>query len=386
MVMRPIYLDYNATTPVAPEVLEEMLPYLGPAADAPNGQFGNPSSSHVLGQAAAAAVGQARNRVARLLGAQPEEIVFTSGGTEANNLAIKGPAWRKAAPAGHLVISSIEHPAVVEPTRFLERLGWQVTVLRTNRHGVVDPAAVAAALRPDTVLVSIMHANNEIGTIQPVGEIAAACRQRGVLMHTDAAQSVGKIPVDVRSLGVDLLSVAGHKLYAPKGVGALYIRNGVKLEPLIHGAAHEQGRRAGTENVPYIVALGKACELAGQSLAEAPVRMTRLRDRLYEQLCRGIGPLPINGEMAARLPNTLSVNFPGVKGNDLLALTPEVCASTGAACHSGVSHLSATLRALGISAEEGQGTVRMSLGWYTTEEDVDRAAQMLVKAWNSLKK
>lgn len=384
--MRPIYLDYNATTPVAPEVLEEMLPYLGPAPDAPNGQFGNPSSSHLLGRAAAAAVDQARNRVARLLGARPQEIVFTSGGSEANNLAIKGLAWRRAAPAGHLVISSIEHPAVVEPVRFLERLGWQVTVLPTSRHGVVDPTVVSAALRADTVLVSIMHANNEIGTIQPVGEIAAACRKRGVLVHTDAAQSVGKIPVDVDSLGVDLLSVAGHKLYAPKGIGALYVREGVELEPLIHGAAHERGRRAGTENVPYIVALGKACELAGQFLAEGPTRMARLRDRLYEHLCRGIGRLPINGELAPRLPNTLSVNFPGVKGHELLALAPEVCASTGAACHSGAAHLSATLRALGISGEEGQGAVRLSLGWYTTEDDVDRAAQMLVKAWNSLKK
>ncbi len=363
-----------------------MLPYLGPAADASDGKFGNPSSSHLLGRAAAAAVVEARNRVARLLGARPEEIVFTSGGSEANNLALKGLAWRKAAPTGHLVISCIEHPAVVEPARFLERLGWRVTSLPTSRQGVVDPAAVAAALRPDTVLVSIMHANNEIGTIQPVGEIAAVCRQRGVLVHTDAAQSVGKIPVDVESLGVDLLSVAGHKLYAPKGIGALYVRSGVELEPLIHGAAHEGGRRAGTENVPYIVALGKACELAGQSLAEVPTRMARLRDRLYEQLCGGIGRLSINGEGAARLPNTLSVNFPGVKGHELLALTPEVCASTGAACHSGASHLSATLRALGISAEQGQGAVRLSLGWYTTEEDIDQAAHMLVKAWNSLKK
>lgn len=384
--MPPIYLDYNATTPVAPQVLDAMLPYLGPTSEAVLGQFGNPSSAHALGRAAAAAVAEARERVARLLGARPEEIVFTSGGSEANNLAIKGLAWPEAAQPGHMVISSIEHPAVYEPAHFLQRLGWRLTVVPVDRQGVVEVAAVERALRPDTRLVSIMHANNEIGTIQPIGEIAALCRQRGVLVHTDAAQSVGKIPVDVRVLGVDLLTVAGHKLYAPKGVGALYVRAGVELVPLIHGAGHEAGRRAGTENVPSIVALGRACQLAGESLAEMPTRLARLRDRLYEQLCLGIGRLPINGEGAPRLPNTLSVNFPRVQGHELLAKAAGVCASTGAACHAGSAQLSAVLQALGLTLEEGRGAVRLSLGWYTTQEEIDQAAHMLVDAWNLLRK
>lgn len=379
-----IYLDYNATTPIAAEAREAMLPFL-------DAEYGNPSSAHRLGRAAHEAVVRARGQVAGLLGAQPDEILFTSGGTESNNLAIKGVALAQALArgdarlGGHLVISAVEHPAVAEPARFLKRLGWQVTVVGTNRHGLVDAAEVAAALRDDTQLVSVMHANNEIGTIQPIRAIADRCRARGVLVHTDAAQSAGKIPVDVDELGVDLLSIAGHKLYAPKGVGALFVRRGTKLEPLLHGAGHESGRRAGTENVPYLVALGRAAEWAAAGLTEASARMAALRDRLHERLRAAVDPrLSVNGADAPRLPNTLSVNFPDVVGAELLARAPEVCASTGAACHSGETHLSATLAAIGLDAAVARGTVRLSLGRSTTADQIDRAAELLGVAWRAL--
>ncbi|MEX2119267.1 MAG: cysteine desulfurase family protein [Pirellulales bacterium] len=383
----PIYLDYNATTPIAPAVREAMLPYL-------ETDFGNPSSSHRLGRTAQAAVQLARGQVADLLGASPDEIVFTSGGTEANNLAIKGLVLRvlegtvlTGKPrSGHLVISTLEHPAVVEPARWVSRLGWQLSVVACDRRGVVDPAAVEQALRPDTLLVSIMHANNEIGTIQPIARIADVCRRRGVLLHIDAAQSAGKVPVRVDELGVDLLSIAGHKVYAPKGVGALYVRRGVALEPLLHGAGHESGRRGGTENVPYIVGLGRAAGLAAQELPQAGPRMSGLRDRLARRLSEGIGPLvTINGEDAPRLPNTLSINFPGVAGSELLAGIDDLCASTGAACHAGETRLSATQQAIGLSPEAARGTVRLSVGWYTRQDEVDRAADLLIAAWAARK-
>lgn len=389
--MRSIYLDYNATTPIAPAVQEAMLPYLAEL-------YGNPSSSHALGRACHEAVEEARARLAQLLGASSDEIVFTSGGSEANNLALKGVAFAHALAAGrpaadasvrlegHMVISACEHPAVVQPARFLERLGLKLSVVGVNRDGLVDPAAVEAALRSDTLLASIMHANNEIGVVQPIREIAQRCRNRGVLVHTDAAQSVGKIPARVDDLGVDLLTVAGHKLYAPKGVGALYVRRGVQLEPLLHGAGHESGLRAGTENVASLVGLGRAASLAEKHLLEAGDRMMALRDRLLEKLRAVIGPrLSVNGQGAPRLPNTLSVNFPDVVAADLLRRIPELCASTGAACHSGATHLSATLAAIGLDPAAARGAVRLSLGWYTEEDEIDRAAQLLIAAWENMR-
>lgn len=378
--MRTIYLDYNATTPIAPAVQEAMLPFLAE-------HYGNPSSSHALGCACHEAVEDARSRVAALIGADSDEIVFTGGGTEANNLAIKGVAFRQfPVEKGHLVISAFEHPAVVEPARFLERLGYTVSIVPVSEQGVVDPRQVAAAMRPDTLLVSIMHANNEIGAVQSVREIAALCRKRGVLVHTDAAQSTGKIRVSVAELGVDLLTIAGHKLYAPKGVGALYVRRGTTLEPVLHGAGHERGLRAGTENVAYIVGLGHAASLAEKSLAESSERLAMLRDRLQSRLHEGIGKaLSVNGRKADRLPNTLSVNFPEVTGSALLRRVPELCASTGAACHAGSTQMSPTLAAIGLSPEVAQGAVRLSVGWYTDEDEVDRAASLLIAAWEALR-
>lgn len=387
--MRSIYLDYNATTPIAPAVQEAMLPYLAEL-------YGNPSSSHALGRACHEAVEDARARVAQLLGATRDEIVFTSGGSEANNLALKGAAFARAFAicppgagvrlSGHMIISAFEHPAIVQPARFLERLGMKLTVVGVNRHGQVELGEIEAALRPDTLLVSIMHANNEIGVVQPIRLIAEMCRRRGVLMHTDAAQSVGKISARVDDLGVDLLTVAGHKLYAPKGVGALYVRRGTQLEPLLHGAGHESGLRAGTENVASIVGLGRAASLAEKHLQAAGDRMTLLRNRLLEKLRDAIGPrLTVNGEQAARLPNTLSANFPDVVGAEVLRRIPELCASTGSACHSGVTHLSPTLAAIGLERDIARGAVRLSLGWYTDEDEIDRAAQLLIAAWENLR-
>jgi len=376
--MRSIYLDYNATTPIAPTVQESMLPFLAE-------HFGNPSSDHALGRASHEAVEDARMRIARLLGADRDEIVFTSGGTESNNLAIKGVALHRApAGTGHLVLSAVEHPAVAEPARWLESLGYDLSVVGCDSQGVVDPAEIDAAVRDDTVLVSVMHANNEIGTIQPIRQIAEVCRSRGVLLHTDAAQTLGKIPARVKEMGVDLLSLAGHKMYAPKGIGALYVRRGVSLQPLHHGAGHERGLRAGTENVPHIVALGHAAGLAEKSLAQPNDHLARMRDRLEKRLREVAGErLTVNAARAERLPNTLSVNFAGVSGGALLRRIPELCASTGSACHSGSEHLSPTLAAIGLAPELARGTVRLSVGWYTTEDEVDRAASLLLAAFEA---
>jgi cysteine desulfurase len=383
--MRHIYLDYNATTPIAPSVREAMAPFLAE-------HYGNPSSGHALGRAAHEAIVDARMQAAMLIGADPETIVFTSGGTESNNLALKGVMLAAGMPmagrhaSGRLAISAIEHPAIVEPARFLERMGFELTIIPCDRRGVVTPDAVRRALTDDTLLVSIMHANNETGVIQPIREIASICREREVLLHTDAAQSAGKIRVSVEELGVDLLTIAGHKLYAPKGVGALFVRPGVKLEPLLHGAGHEGGLRAGTENTPYIVGLGKACTLAAKGLDEVSERMLELRERLLARLRWVIGDrLLVHGGEAARLPNTLSVGFPGVVGADLLARAPELCASTGAACHGAAGHVSATLAAMGVPVEAARGTVRLSLGWTTSQDEVDRAANLLLAAWEDLK-
>ncbi len=377
--MRLIYLDYNATTPIAPAVQEAMAPFL-------TEHYGNPSSDHALGRACYEAVEDARGRLAQLLGADDDEIVFTSSGTESNNLALKGVAFRHApGGGGHFVISAIEHPAIVQPAAFLERLGYDVTVVGCDARGLIDPAEVQAALRPDTALVSIMHANNEIGAVEPIREIAEICRDRGVLFHTDAAQSIGKTVVRVKDLGVDMLTVAGHKIYAPKGVGALYVRRGVDLEPVLHGAGHERGFRAGTENVPYIVGLGRAAAVIEEHLNEAVDRLAMLRDRLWTRLAAAIDGLSFNGDVAARLPNTLSANFPDVNGAELLGRCPELCASTGAACHAGTTQMSATLEAIGISPDVARGTVRLSVGWYTREDEIDQAAELLIAGWEGLR-
>jgi cysteine desulfurase len=373
--MKPIYLDYNATTPIDPAVREAMLPYLGE-------QFGNPSSSHRYGKEAHRAIDKARRQVADLIGANPGEVLFTSGGTEASNHAIKGAVLARHPELGHVIISAIEHPATVEPCEFLKRFfGCEVTVVPVDRFGRVDPDAVRRALTPRTCLVSIMHSNNEIGTFEPIREIAAIARGHGALIHTDMAQSLGKVEVNVDELGVDLLTIAGHKLYAPKGVGALYIRRGVRLARFMDGAGQEDGQRAGTENVPYIVALGKAGELAEQSLPEATARLRALRDRLEGGLRRAFGErISVNGHPEERLPNTCNVSFLGRIGSEVLDAVPEVAASTGSACHAGKVTESPVLAAMGVGAEIARGAVRFSVGRFTTEEEIDRAVEILVKA------
>jgi cysteine desulfurase len=377
--MAPIYLDYNATTPLDPAVVEAMFPYL-------RENFGNPSSAHEYGKIAHEVVDKARAQVAELLGAHPDEIVFTGGGTEATNHALKGAIFAKPtdgrpwASDAHIITSAIEHPATLQTCDFLKRLGCRITILPVGRYGLVDPDDVKKAIDRKTTVVSIMHANNEVGTIEPIKEIAAIAREHGALMHTDAAQSLGKIPVDVNELGVDLLSVAGHKLYAPKGIGVLYVRRVVKLEPLIHGAGHESGRRAGTENVPYNVALGEACRIARESLPQASERLRALRDRLWNHLQTSLGDqIILNGHPERRLPNTLNVNFVGHSGADLLQEVPEIAASTGSACHEGHVTLSPVLEAMGVSPDIGRGAVRLSVGRFTTEDEIDRAAQALIR-------
>jgi cysteine desulfurase len=376
--MMPIYLDYNATTPIDPAVADAIVPYL-------RERFGNPSSTHAYGKEAAEVVAEARGRLAALLNAELEEIVFTGGGTEASNHAIKGSVLAGAGGwfgrfcrGSHVITTAIEHPATAQPCEYLRRLGCELTVLPVDRFGRVDPDDVRRAITRRTRLVTVMHSNNEVGTLQPVREIAAAARERGVLVHTDAAQSLGKLPVDVRELGVDLLTVAGHKLYAPKGVGALFVRRGVRLEPFVHGAGHEGGRRAGTENVPYLVGLGVAAELARRSLPGASDRLRLLRDRLHARLRDRLGEqLVLNGHPELRLPNTLNVNFAGWVGAELLAAVPGVAASTGSACHEGQVHQSPVLCAMRVPPEVGRGAVRLSVGRFTTEAEVDEAAELL---------
>jgi cysteine desulfurase len=364
--MDPIYLDYNATTPIDPQVAEAMLPYI-------HQHFGNPSSGHIYGTRAKMAVDEARGQVARLLGCQVNEIVFTSGGTEANNYAIKGVVGAYKDQGNHIITSSVEHPAVIEVCQYLESRGCRVTYLPVDEHGLVYPKQVQDAITPQTVLLSIMHANNEVGTIEPIREIAEIAHERGVLVHADCAQSVGKIPVRVDELGVDLLSIAGHKLYAPKGIGALYVRNGVKLEKLIHGAGHEMHWRAGTENVIEIVGLGKACQLIEQNLPTYSQHMGRMRDRLEDGLRRAFPELRVNGHPEKRLPNTCSASFKGLEANTILAELKNVAASAGAACHSDKVEVSSVLEAMQVPLEYAMGTIRLTMGRYTTEKEIDRA-------------
>jgi cysteine desulfurase len=364
--MKGIYLDYNATTPVLPEVAAAMMPFLCE-------EYGNASSIHRWGQRARAAVEQARESVALLLGGRPSEVVFTSGGTESDNLAIFG------APRGHVVTSAIEHHAVLNACEALERDGIAVTYVPVGRSGVVDPAVVASALRDDTALISVMLANNETGAIQPIEEIARLGRERGILVHTDAVQAAGKLPIDARALGVDLLSISGHKIYAPKGVGALWVRKGVRVRPQMYGGRHERERRAGTENVPGIVAMGLAADIARRELAAESARIAGLRDRLEHGIFARVPDVSVNGDIAHRVPNTTNLTFDGIEGEALvIALDLQgISGSTGAACSSGAIEPSHVLTAMGLPPESARATLRISLGKQNTEADVDRVLEVL---------
>jgi len=372
----PIYLDHNATTPLLPGVVDAMVPYL-------REHFGNPSSAHVYGRRAREAVARARAQVAALMGAAAEEVLFVANGTEANNLAIRGVT--AALPEKWYVVTSvIDHPATTEPCRELEQHGWRVRWLPVDETGRVRVADAVALLRNYTALITLMHANNETGVLQPIAEIAREARARGVLVHTDAAQSVGKLPVSVEALGVDLLTVVGHKFGAPKGVGALYVRKGTPLRPFLRGAGHEHGLRPGTENVASIVGLGVACEVARRTVEGEAKRVRALRDELWERLRARVPGLALNGHPEERLPNTLNVRFPGVSGSALLTATPEVAASTGSACHAGEESASSVLTAMGVEPRAALGSVRLSLGRTTSHEDVVTAAEALANAWARL--
>jgi cysteine desulfurase len=374
-------MDYNATTPTDPQVLEAMLPYL-------KDEFGNPSSGHVYGQRAHEAVVAAREKTAALIGCEPDEIVFTSGGSESDNQAIIGTVIAHGGK-GHIVTSQTEHPAVLKTCRYLqERLGYRVTYLPVDKFGIISTEDLEKAITDETVLVTIMHANNETGTIQPIEKIGEILEDRGIHFHTDAAQSCGKIDVDVGSLKVDLLTIAGHKLYAPKGIGALYVRDGTQLDSLIHGGGQEQGRRAGTENVPYIAGLGKACEIAKRDLPEFKPRIKALRERLYRGILDKLGgdSVVLNGHPEERLPNTLNLSFKGLIGEELLRSIPEIAASTGSACHSGSMEPSTVLTAMGVPRDIALGAVRFSLGRWSQVKEIDYVIDLIpvrVNAVNS---
>jgi cysteine desulfurase len=374
--MNPIYLDYNATTPLDPQVAEAMLPYI-------HERFGNPSSSHIYGIVSRKGVDQARAQLAEMLRCSTDEVIFTSGGTESNNYAIKGVAGAYRDKGNHIITSAVEHPAVIEVCRYLETQGCRVTYLPVDEFGLVEPQQVEEAITPQTILVTIMHANNEVGTIEPIAEIVEIAHHYGALVHSDCAQSVGKIPVYVDRLGVDLLSIAGHKLYAPKGIGALYVRAGVKLEKLIHGAIHEMNWRAGTENVIEIVGLGQACELIDQNLTTYHNHMRKMRDRLEEGLKSSFSNLRINGHPEKRLPNTSSISFKGLEANTILSEMETVAASAGAACHSDQVEVSSVLEAMQVPLEYAMGTVRLSVGRYTTPEEIDQALAEITRVTNS---
>ena len=369
---RRIYLDFNASTPIAPEVAHAMRGVLAEP-------FGNPSSQHWAGEPAIRALEEARAQVAVLLECRPNEIVFTSGGSESNNHALKGVFFAKGKAKAHFITTQVEHPAIINPCRFLERLGTTTTYLPVDGFGRVDPDDVRRAITPETILISVMHANNEVGTIQPISDIARIAHEHDILFHTDAAQSVGKVATRMRELGVDLLSVAGHKLYGPKGVGALFVREHVRLEPLIHGAAHELGRRAGTENILLDVGLGAACATAQSWLGMESVQ--QLRDLFWNMLQDAFGAhIALNGHPKERLPNTLNVSFIGRAGSEILGRIENVAASTGSACHSGSIELSPVLKAMKIPPQIGIGAIRFSLGRTTTREEIEFTVALLTKA------
>jgi cysteine desulfurase len=369
-----IYLDYAATTPVDPSVRDAMLPYLGEA-------FGNPSSVHSCGQIARTAVEEARARVASLINARPEEIVFTSGGTEADNTALEGTAFARVKTGNHIITSVIEHHAVLECCRFLEERGFKVTYLPVDSSGMVDPAAVEKAITGQTILISIMLANNEVGTIEPIREIAKIARKHGIYMHTDAVQAAGHIPVDVDELGVDMLAMSAHKLHGPKGVGALYLRKGTKIAPFLHGGGQEKGRRASTENVAGIAGFGKAAELAMAELEAEKTRLTGLRERLLNGIKEKISGVTLNGDPVKRLPNNVNVSVEGASGEAMLLKldVAGICTSTGSACNSENPDPSHVLRALGLSVPQAENSLRMTMGKWTTEEEIDRVIQTLTR-------
>ncbi len=371
--MKKIYLDYNASTPIAPKVSKAMKPFI-------TDHYGNPSSHHWAGLPAKEAVEKSRSQIAGLLGCLPSEIVFTSGGTESNNHAIKGIFHALRERGNHIITSTIEHPAVIEPCHFLKRLGADITVVGVDGYGLIDPDAVRRAITKETILISIMHANNEVGTIQPIADIAKIAHEHGITVHTDAAQSIGKIPTKVSKLGVDLLTVAGHKVYAPKGVGALYIKQGTKIEPMMHGAGHESGRRAGTENVLLNVGLGMACEIAESWTGMSQVK--ELRDRFWEMLHEEFGErVVLNGHPTERLSNTLNISFVNKVGSEILSKLDGVAASTGSACHEGSVKLSPVLAAMGVSPQAGMGAIRFSLGRNTTMIEIDSVVNQLKEIW-----
>jgi len=375
----PVYLDYNATTPVDPEVVKEMIPYI-------ESYYGNPSSSYSIGRSNKEAIEKARGQVAELISCEPEEIYFTSCATESNNLAIKGIAFANKDKGRHIITSSIEHPAVTEVCKYLGSQGFEITVLPVDQYGRVDPGQVKDAIRQDTILITIMHANNEIGTIQPLDEIGVIAREKKIVFHTDASQSVGKIETDVNKLGVDLLTIAGHKLYAPKGIGALYIRKGTLIENLMHGAGQEKGIRPGTENVIHTVGLGKACEIALRDFKQNQQNMMVSRDRLLDGLVSGFGDkVHINSNLDNCLPNTLSVAFGNVSAHELASfISSDVLISTGSACHSGETTISSVLQAMNLDFRTAAATVRISTGKNSTEEEIDFTIEVLINAINKL--
>lgn len=368
--LQQIYLDYNASTPIAPEVKTAMLPYL-------EEYYGNPSALHFAGVKGKMAVEHARTQAAAMLNCSPQEVIFTSGGSESNNHVLKGVFHTYKEKGNHIITTQIEHPAILNPCKYLEKLGAKITYVDVDEYGRVNPQEIEQAITDQTILISVMHANNEVGTIQPIEEIGEIARKHHILFHTDASQSVGKVQLDVNLLHVDFLTIAGHKVYAPKGVGALYIRQGIEIEPLIHGAGHESGRRAGTENVLLVVGLGQACELAHKTIHENEA-IQELREYFWKELQRRSHlNISLNGHPTLRLPNTLNVNFENRMGQDLLNAMPQIAASTGSACHAGEVNLSPVLKAMGVKESVGMGAIRFSLGRYTSKQEIDVALQVI---------
>ena len=378
--MQRIYLDYAATTPTDPNVVQAMLPYFHDA-------FGNPSAIYSYGQEAKNALEEARGKVARLIGARDEEIIFTSGGTEADNFALKGAAYANQKKGNHIIISAIEHHAVLESCKFLGKMGYKITYLPVDKYGLVDPDSVKKAITDKTILISVMHANNEIGTIQPISEIGKIAKEAGILFHSDAVQTAGHIPVNVNELGVDLLSMSGHKLYGPKGVGVLYTRKGSKLTPFMHGGGQERGRRASTENVPGIVGLGQAAELAGQDLEGETQRLIGLRDKLISGIVQKVDRTHLNGHPVKRLPNNVNISVEFVEGESMCLNMDIVgiCASTGSACSSGSLEASHVLLAIGLEHVQAHGSLRFTLGKWTTEEEVEKVLEILPRIIGKLR-